>query len=257
MRLLSPGHFASVFTPLQGKRIGFVRPIGNVGDDLIHWATEQLFAEFEIDWSPVHPPLRPEVDELVFGGGGNMGKFYNCNWDLRTWCLDTGLPVTILPQSFLGEEPRPFARVFVRERHSLQVCPQGVLAPDLALGLDPPPMPSPCEELGVFLRGDCERAMRRRWFSRDPVRLCSTPLEYLRLAARFERIVTDRLHFAISGLMLGRDTTLLPNFYPKNQGMYEAWLADLGCRFATEAPVEPSRGLWGLFRRSGSRSAIA
>jgi hypothetical protein len=40
MRLLPKHAFATVFEPLVGKRIGFVRPFGNVGDALIVMATE-------------------------------------------------------------------------------------------------------------------------------------------------------------------------------------------------------------------------
>jgi exopolysaccharide biosynthesis predicted pyruvyltransferase EpsI len=52
------------------------------------------------------------------------------------------------------------------------------------------------------------------------------------LAARYRRIITDRLHCAIAGLHAGREVTLLPNNTHKNRSMHETWLADLGCRFA-------------------------
>jgi exopolysaccharide biosynthesis predicted pyruvyltransferase EpsI len=237
MRLLAPDEFAHVFRPLQGRRIGYVRPHGNVGDRLIEWATHQLFDHFHIPWKTVaaDDPL-DDVDELVFGGGGNMGTLWEGNWRLRERCLARGKPLTILPQSFTSREDRPFQRVYVRERASLTLYPRGILAPDLALGLDPPPIAPPTRRQGVFLRRDSERAVPRRWLARDPVRLCRTPLEYLQLAGRYERIVTDRLHFAICGLLLGRQTTLLPNAYHKNVSMFETWLGDLGCRFATSVP---------------------
>ncbi|MCO6453711.1 MAG: polysaccharide pyruvyl transferase family protein [Pirellulaceae bacterium] len=238
--------YAEVFEPLRGRRIGYVRPLGNVGDRLIEWATEQLLDTYGIDWVDWTPATAPEVDELVFGGGGNMGAHYRANWDLRTRCLQSGLPVTILPQSFLGEEPRAYKRVFVRERASWPFCPAAVLAPDLALGLRIATYPPPKRELGLMLRVDKENRVRRPWFCRDPVELCRTPRQYLELAARYERIVTDRLHFAVCGLLLGRDTTILPNAYHKNRGMYETWLADLGCHFA-ETPAE-------ALRRAGWRS---
>jgi exopolysaccharide biosynthesis predicted pyruvyltransferase EpsI len=232
MPRLSLEFFSEVFEPLKNRRIGYVRSPGNVGDRLIEAATEQLFAEFDIhwvDWSPENPT---PVDELVYGGGGNMGAFYRPNWDLRTQCLETGLPVTILPQSFLSVEDRPFHRVYVRERCSLRFRPDGMLAPDLALGLTVKPHPEPIHSLGIFLRRDRERALRRRLFRRDPARMCQTPAQYLALASRYARLVTDRLHFAICGLLLDRETTLLPNSYHKNHSMYETWLAGLGCRFA-------------------------
>jgi len=236
-RLLPLEAFAHVFEPLRGGRIGFVRPRGNVGDSLIEWGMRQLLEEFGVGWAVFDPEASEprDFDELIFGGGGNMGTRYVDNWNLRGRILELGLPVTILPQSFTSAEDRPFHRVYVRERASLAFCPTGILAPDLALGLRPPPVPAPTRRKGVFLRRDSERLPGPRWFRRDPVRICKTPLDYLMLAARYERIVTDRLHFAISSLMVGRDTTLIANNYHKNLSMYETWLRGLGCRFATDA----------------------
>ncbi len=233
MPLLSPDRFASVFEPLQGKRIGFVRPCGNVGDALIEWATRQLFEHYAIEWK-LQDPAEPldDVDELVFGGGGNMGTLWERNWRIRQQCLQTRLPLTILPQSFTSREDQPFKRVYVRERASLALHRRGILAPDLALGLRVECSVVPDKEFGLFLRRDREGVMPRGWFPRDPVRMCETPQQYLALAARYARIVTDRLHFAICGLLLGRRTTLLPNSYHKNASMYETWLKDLGCEFA-------------------------
>lgn len=243
MPLLPPAHFAHVLEPLRGKRIGFIRPSGNVGDLLIEMATFQLFKKFGLNWKVVDLKQPPDVDELVFGGGGNMGNFYQANWDLRSQALSSGLPVTILPQSFITSENRPFRRVYVRERSSLELYPSGVLAPDLALGLEYTTSIEPRYDMGIFIRRDCELNVKRPWLSRDPVRLCSTPEQYLQLAAQYGRIITDRLHFAISGLILGRDTTILPNSYHKNRSMHETWLRDLGCKYSEdlETAIDESR----------------
>lgn len=242
MALLPPDAFRHVFQPLQNKRIGYVRPIGNVGDALIEWATFQLFDQFGIRWTLVEPTATPpDVDEVVFGGGGNMGTMWMNNWHLRSICLAWDLPVTILPQSFATREDRPFHRIYVRERASLGLAGDAILAPDLALGLHVDPQIRPARKLGIFLRKDSEGVVRRRWFRRDPVRLCTTPEQYLALAGRYEQIVTDRLHFAICGLIHGRRTTLLPNGYHKNVSMFDTWLKDLGCRFASHPRVAMAR----------------
>lgn len=235
MRLLGPESYASVFEPLTGKRVGYVRPLGNIGDWLIELATIQLFGVYGIDWKLQDADGPAEVDVIAFGGGGNMGSFYEGNWKLREKCLRLGLPVTILPQSFLSREDRPFARVYVRETASFEYCCEGAtLAPDLALGLSYEPYAKPSKETGVFLRRDVEGLFCRRW-NRDPDRMCKTPCDYLELAACYRQIITDRLHFAISGLIVGCETTLLPNSYHKNLSMYETWLRQLGCRFAHSA----------------------
>src|SRR5262245_590833 len=112
MPLLSPEYFAEVLEPLRGKRIGYVRPCGNVGDQLIEWATFQLFDVFRIQWQFFSPGEPIDVDELVFGGGGNMGTVYETNWVLRGRCLALGLPITILPQSFMTTEDRPYRQIY-------------------------------------------------------------------------------------------------------------------------------------------------
>jgi hypothetical protein len=238
-RLLGPEAFAHVCEPLVGRRVGYVRPVGNVGDELIELAMAQLFATYGIRWSladlEAGPSALDAIDMLVFGGGGNMGTRYPGNHDLRGRALATGLPLTILPQSFTSAEDRTFHRVYVRERASLGHRPDGILAPDLALGLAWPEPARPTHDLGVYLRRDQERGGRKPLLARDPIRLADTPADYLAFAARHRRIVTDRLHFAVAGLHAGRDVTLVANDYHKNYSMHVTWLADLGCRFAPSA----------------------
>lgn len=237
--LLGPEAFAHVFGPLAGLRVGFVRPNGNVGDALIELAMTQLMQEFGVHWRVVDPemPCPRSIDLVVFGGGGNMGTLYRDSYEIRTKALALGPPLVILPQSFATPEERPFERVYVREHASHALCPRGILAPDLALGLAWPKPASPARDLGVFLRRDRERTGWKPWLSPDPVKLCREPAAYLALAARYQRIVTDRLHFAIAGLHAGRDVTLLANSYHKNRSMHETWLAAVGCRFAA-TPAE-------------------
>lgn len=230
---LSASEFAHVFAPLQGKRIGFVRPLGNVGDLLIEQATRQLLDHFNVDWTYWSPgkPL-DNLEHLVFGGGGNMGKTYRSNWELRGACLETGLAVTILPQSFLGDEGRRFHRIYVRETASLRFAPDAILAPDLALGLKPERFYVPGRSLGIFLRKDQEAYEKKPWFSQDPIKLARTPDQYLRFAARFETLITNRLHLSVAGILMNRKVILLPNSYHKNSSLHETWLAALGCEFA-------------------------
>ena len=230
--LLGPEAFTQVMEPLVGLRVGYVRPAGHVGDSLIELAMRQLFRHYGIRWRLHDFAGRTAVDVLVFGGGGSMGTRSPHNYDLRTQALASGLPVVILPQSFTDREDRRFAKVFVRERSSLDLRPDGILAPDLMLGLEWPAADRPVQDLGILMRRDHERTGRRLQLSRDPASLCRTPAESLALAARYRRIITDRLHFAIAGLHAGREVTLLPNNYHKNRSMHETWLADLGCRFA-------------------------
>ena len=230
--LLGVEAFDRVMVPLVGRRVGYVRPMGHVGDALIELAMTQLFAEFGIRWLPLDLDDPAEVDVVVFGGGGSMGRRSAQNHRLRTRTLSLGVPVVILPQSFTDKEDRSFDTVFVREQASLGLRTDGILAPDLALGLAWPAAGPPVQDLGILMRRDHERRGRLLRLARDPAALCDTPAETLALAARYRRIITDRLHFAIAGLHAGREVTLLPNNYHKNRSMHETWLAGFGCHFA-------------------------
>ena len=251
--LLGPDAFKHVIAPLVGRRVGYVQPVGHVGDALIELAMTQLFAESGIRWLPLDLDDPAEVDVIVFGGGGSMGRRSAENHAMRTRALGLGVPVVILPQSFTDREDRPFAKVFVREQASLGLRTDGILAPDLALGLAWPAAGPPVQDLGILMRRDHERRGRLLQLARDPAALCNTPAETLALAARYRRIITDRLHFAIAGLHAGREVTLLPNNYHKNRSMHETWLAGLGCHFAES--VEAALLQQAAASRRGSRAA--
>ncbi len=245
MSLVDHALFEPVFAPLAGKSVGFVTLDGNVGDRLIDQAAESLMQEFSVSYRPLAWPelrtgvlLRP-VDAVVVSGGGNMGARYPVTVHQRGKALALGAPVTVLPQSFTDadESIDAYARVYVRERASLAMKPGTVLAPDLALGHRPPWVDEGASAAtGVWLRGDGERHVGGCDVSLgDPVEVSATTEDYLGLASRFEHVVTDRLHFAIAALLVGRRATLLPNGYHKNRAMYETWLRDLGCRWRSRA----------------------
>ena len=237
MRLLDRSHFEPIFVPLQGKRVALVDGVGkNVGDRMIYAATRQLLDEFEIEWTVLRRRPPPDAEIVLLFGGGNLGSRYRREVRIRRTAMDLGLPAIVLPQSCMGPERGPFLRVFVREHLSLRFFPDAQLAPDLALGFEVPTLAkSPRQVSGLFLRDDSEAIFRNVPSDGNPTKLCRTPQEYVAFAATYERIRTDILHFAISGLMAGCQVTLLPNSYHKNRGMWECWLRDLGCKWSESA----------------------
>lgn len=249
MRLLDLSYYEPIFVPLQGMRVGLVYGHGNIGDQLIYAATRQLLDAFEIDWIVQKPGDRDPVDKLLLSGGGSMGSWYVRELWIRKRMLSRGLPTIVLPQSFMRAERGPYERVYVREYESQRLCPQGVLAPDLALGYDyEPPTEAPRHPRGLFIRTDREgqwsvRAMfSRKQVQQDPLVGCRTYQEYLSLAGQYGHVITDRLHFAICGLLNRRRVTLLPGNWHKNRGLWELWLSQLGCEWA-DSPREALRQL--------------
>jgi hypothetical protein len=243
MRLLPLSNFAPIFEPLRGRRVGYCRTPGNVGDGLIEAASFQMLRHFGVNFSVARPSSSPEVDEWLLPGGGSMGSFYENSQRMRREVVASGRPVSVLPQSFITPERFAYARVFVRERASLGLRPDALLAPDLALGFEIPRhwrlalgldarwRRRPDLGEALWLRRDREGLFAGVPSAGDPVARCRTTFGYLRLAARHTHVITDRLHFAIAALLCGRRATLLPNFYFKNRSMYETWLGELGCEW--------------------------
>ena len=243
--LIPLDRFAPVFEPLRGRSVGFLAMYGSAGDRLLDAAAHRLLEAFEVDhidlaWrettsdiADVDNELVAGVDEIVAAGGGNLGGLYPRCRLLREHYLGLGKPMTILPQSITGpgEDLSRFQRVYLRERASLSLFPQGMLAPDLALALAPSESTGSRDfPLGAFLRVGKEALFAGSPLSlADPAQCCESYSDYFALAGRFEKVVTDRLHFAIAAMLVGTQVELLPVAYHKNRAMFETWLKDLGC----------------------------
>jgi len=242
--LLPLEKFAPVFEDFRGKKIGLVRMPGNVGDRLIDVSAMQLANEFGIDFGLVNKGPRFEsfnrkiclsVDEFAVSGGGNMGDFYKDCYGVRKNIFKYKKPVTVLPQTFVhSDENLPYKKVWLREKESLKYRNSSPLAPDLVLGYRySGSLPRPKYKVGIWLRNDHESVKNIGYESLgDPESICKNEKEYIQLAALYEKIITDRLHFAISGLIARRKVVLLPNNYFKNRALFEAWLKDLGCEWS-------------------------
>lgn len=246
--LLPYSYFDAIFKPLQDKKVHFLpNTHGNVGDDLINEATYQLFAHYQI------PLLDFESsDTVIFAGGGNFGmKYYYINhrntYYEKIRQSASKKEVIIFPQSVYqngidsGKETVPdlVSKFYVRDKKSLSMMPNAILAPDLALGYNyEGEIIAPTKKVGVFLRNDIEARFASNYVNDgDPVRMAPKLKDYLNLVMQYEHVYTDRLHFAIAALLLGRKATLLPNIYYKNRMLWETWLKDVGCEWSDYPPT--------------------
>ena len=243
--LVDPTLFDPMFIPLQGKLVGYVRQPGNVGDKLKEAGTTQLFKRYGVERyeEPLQKGKRIKADVLVFSAGGTMGKTYRRAYKMRQAALKTGKPFIIFPQSFCAKEPISCHKLFVRERYSLEFNDNAILAPDPALAYELPvdfKVPAPTRGLGISLKSDDDEGiMSHPKENGDPIKRCKTVLQYIHLAAQYNKLVTDRCHFAIAAMIAektspaGREVCLVANSYHKNLGLWEAWLKDLGAKWLT------------------------
>jgi len=234
--------YAPIFEPLKNKKISLIIPWGNVGDILIEKACYQLMKYYGIfftvvGFSEVKNTDFTNCEELVICGGGNMGS--RMGWqpghlNIKEYLLSLNKPITVLPQSYTDSaDLEGYKKIWVREKESLKWAPNALVAHDLSLSYEIKwSIKDPTEKEGVWLREDCEQPLNFSFHKRslgDPICICKTVEQYINLAATYEEIITNRLHFAIAGLLIGRRVTLLANSYYKNQAVYENSLKELGC----------------------------
>lgn len=228
---------------LAWRHVLLIHPLGNCGDKLIHAATLRLFRRIgcTITVHDMRSGTLPDVrgyEFVCWGGGGNFGTGYRNAFQSRQEIFArakaAGVPTVVLPCTVYGEGEASPDHLFVRERMSLALYPDATLLPDLAMSYgDPLPDVAPVHDSGLFIRRH-EEASHLDLISQsvcDPGELPDHET-YLRLAGQYQRITTDRLHFAIAGLLMRRNVTLLPNSYGKNRAVWEAWLQSLDCAWS-------------------------
>lgn len=225
---------------LRGKYWGYYQLPGNVGDQLIAKGTFSLLERNKIKFGIWSEPY--DFDGLLISGGGNIGRYYQSIYQLRTSLLDNAhklrKQVIILPQSVIpGGEKEVFSdnvTLFCRELTSMKGYENSIFCPDLALACETVVGHHRSGRL-VALRRDRESIFCPHSFE-DPITFTDDADDYVRFASCYSEIVTDRLHFAVAGLLGGCRVVLLPNSYFKNRSMWESSLGFLGCGWSDFIP---------------------
>lgn len=229
VQLLAADHFKPIFEPLVGRRVGYVPTAGGIGDRLVEMAAFQLFARFGVDYLIESLGGGGEATQLVLPGGG-PGPLVPEGFLERFRERAATTPVTILPRSLGRPLMMPLRRCHLRDRASLKHEPDGILGPDLILGLDVTAPGEAEEDEGLWLRRDSVGLFAGQG-SGDPELACVDAAAYLALAARYRSVVTDRPEFAMAALIQGRQATLVASASPIGRSLFDTWLADLGCRW--------------------------
>ncbi len=267
--LISEG-LSTVFNRYADRPFVFVRPGGNAGDHLIWHGGDKLGRVCGLNAKTLghdafmESTLSPDTVVYIHGGGG-----YNPWWSGKPMdefekavMSHSGVviqgPQTYHPdKAFLQERvvdriQNPRAEkvyMFSRERYSHEimksVLPAWVelgLDHDTALNLEPSDL-TPYEvasyTLYVIRRdkeapGESAMDLTVPWM--DPA--IDTPKfeDWLRVHARARRIVSNRLHSAIVGSILGKPTTIIANSYMKNRAVWEFSLQQRGVQWLDEVP---------------------
>lgn len=275
-------------------RLWVIRPTGNFGDDLLFLGLETLLRRTGLAFEQVRHDqldgiaLRPDDIAYIHGGGGWIPQWSGTPARiLATLASRHRGRIVIGPSSFSTD--REYLRtalldslhvaagrvtVFCRERPSFEVLvpavgqlAEVVLDHDTALNLTRDEVLAFGEPVGpnrgyrlYALRNDAETrppgACRVLRAPIDPIGYSYSFKHWVRLHARAGSIVTNRLHSAICGSILGVPTTLLPNSYHKARGVWELSLAARGVQWADRLPpdwlgeVEERLGITGYWRRT-------
>jgi len=231
--ILEPGAFAHVFERWSGAAACVFWAPGNVGDRLIREGASALFHSFGI--AVVSAP-ESVCDVVFWGGGGNMGDLYPAakavRLEARARASALRVPFIVLPQSWTGPDSIEADQFFARENASLRFCPSAVVAPDLALAWNPGlDFPAPQNAEGWFFRADAEATVFPPQNIADPATMAGRAEDLLRLAAEYEVVHTNRLHFAIAAMIAGQRAVLYANSYFKCHAVYDLWLRGRGCEW--------------------------
>lgn len=267
---------------------------GNFGDNLIWAGLEALLRRhaqpFELVPHDRLDGFHPNPEDTVYiHGGGGWVPFWSGTPErvLKDIVVRHQGRIVLGPSTFSADmdylEAALFAPLRLAEGRALVFCrdqpsfdivagPAGKFA-QVALDHDTA-MNLTCDEILAFgepvgpsrgyrlfaLRDDPETrppgACRMLRAPVDPVRYCYSFKHWVRLHARAASIVTNRLHSAICGSILGVPTTLLPNNYHKARGVWEQSLAARGVQWAERltpdwlGELEQQLGITRLWQRT-------
>lgn len=246
--IISDLAYFPLLNEVKGKRLVMLhKPYGNIGDTLLIEATRQMFRRHQIRFVECDPTNMekvardyPDIDIMVYGPGGNVSGRYKTKETVEAlFSLSQlrGSRFICFPQSVENWYPHLlyFDKIYLRDKTSLKIASfagaNAEMVPDMGLNYRVHfPIPTATNEEGFFPRQDAEKLEVREEY-KDPTDGIHTVEEYIKLAAMYKRITTDRLHFAIAGILAGRDVTLVRNDYHKNESIYNSYL-HLYCKFA-------------------------
>lgn len=263
----------NLFKKSKSSKFIFVKSGGNFGDYLIYKGAEKIARLANISFQSVsHEEFinskYPEGVVIYIHGGGGFNPLWSGTPIIELHkSITTHSGVTILgPQTFFTDEAylqkfiipifeKSIAKkiyLFTRDITSLEALKEKVpsyveleIDNDTALNLCAEDILRPSSCKGDFvlyaIREDKElvNIARKDFLSvwLDPIKFCKDFDHWVFLHNRAKRIITNRLHSAIVGVILGKPVELLPNSYHKNRSVWEYSLQQRGVQWSDDMPV--------------------
>lgn len=238
----------------RGREVVLLLNDGNYGDALIRYGTEKFLEDIGVPY--VTRDMGRRGDKLlsiceaamanvtgrrlfVYSGSGAWSRACDLGYrNVRRLTRFTD-DVFVLPTTFEDLAPEGLV-AFARDRFESQRCaPEAPFCDDMAfyLSLIPiervaPSRPSSRQPIAFMFRTDNETNNASLATLAGSVDLStqgnhlSDPAEFLRRLDEYEHIVTDRLHVAVGGAIMGRRVSLLAGSYFKIRAIYLSSMAD-------------------------------
>lgn len=230
-----------------GSRIVYVPNQGNWGDGLIHKGTLQFLTTFQFEYvqmtrqdllkqTEFFSKNGARIEDLVLlsGGGGSWRNAGSGNRSFMATAASRFAKSVVMPHTYEtgaidglgdGNEILYSAR---DDSLSLKSIPDATVCHDMAFFLQLPELfAAPTRGgTGYFLRGDPEKNVGAGGLppgidlSMQGNHL-SNVTPFFQILNGFDKIVTDRMHIAIAGGMLGKQVELFPGNYGKANAVYE------------------------------------
>lgn len=204
---------------------------GNWGDGLIRYGTIEFFRHHEIPFRQVSDSRSPESQTLLYGGGGAWCRTFPTAKERVAEALSRYERIIVLPSTIdldvSGLDPGRVT-IFSRDDQSSFRHEVHAVVPDLAFWIDVEPHPEGAGTLACLTKAKGRNRIGHQVpgsidLSRAGDHL-SPPEPFFAALRPCERIITDRLHVAIAGAMLGKRVDLLEGDYWKCRAVYETSL---------------------------------
>jgi exopolysaccharide biosynthesis predicted pyruvyltransferase EpsI len=239
----------------EGSCVDFFRFGGNYGDSVIWHGTMNLLSDLNITTVNVDITTEGKNNVLLIDGGGNFVNYYD---DVRNFInekYNQYKEIVFLPHTIFGDKQievlsklKKNTTIFCRERESANFVDLFAKNCNVFLWHD-------CAFYNSFkqskkgkgtlnaFRSDCESVFKfKPEFNIDISYngYATKPLnEFLDTINEFEQINTDRLHVAITAVLLGKTVNLFSNSYFKNKAVYEYSLHEyFNISFINQEPIQ-------------------